>query len=329
MKAHRYIRLAALLLGLALAGCGQDVLDFRNAEVSQGKLYKEGANKPFSGKVTNVPYAQMPTAPWVEMFRLVVATTEEKQLGQYLSKLLCDAEFDQGVLDGDTVCTLRGSDEPIMTLSYEQGSLEGAMKVTSYKVKGVTLAEAVYKGNVLEGELIVNHPETGQLVSSSQWRAGKPHGLQENYSVKTGKLVFKAKYVDGLFDGEVLTYYADGHQLVSKAQFAAGKRHGVVEVYDPDGRMSKREEWVEDRRVNVELWNEKGQSVDYSGRVLSQANESSPDQPAGQTTSAGSLTGCVDGWTAAFRKENGEDALVTMDQLGEWEAWCREGKVRP
>jgi hypothetical protein len=37
----------------------------------------------------------------------------------------------------------------------------------------------------------------------------------------------------------------------------------------------------------------------------------------------------VDGWTAAFRQENGEDAMVTMDQLGEWEAWCKEGKVRP
>jgi antitoxin component YwqK of YwqJK toxin-antitoxin module len=318
-----------LLSALLLAGCLGEVLDFRNAEVSEGKLYKEGANKPFSGKVTNVPYAQMPKAAWMEMFIVVAKTTEEKQLGQYLGKLLCDAEFDQGVLDGDTVCTLRGSDEPFMTLSYEQGSLEGAMKVKSYKVKGVTLVEAVYKGNVLEGELIVNHPETGQRVSTSHWRAGKPHGLQENYSVKTGKLVLKAMYVDGLFDGEVLTYYADGHQLVSKAQFAAGKRHGVVEVYDPDGRMSKREEWVEDRRVNVELWNEKGQSVDYSGRVLSQANGSSSQQAAGQSASAGSLTGCVDGWTAAFRKENGQEAMVTMDQLGEWEAWCKEGKVRP
>ena len=329
MKAHRYTRLAALLLGLALAGCGQEVLDFRNAEVSQGKLYKEGANKPFSGKVTNVPYAQMPKDAWMEMFVVVATTTEEKQLGQYLGKLLCDAEFDQGVLDGDTVCTLRGSDAPFMTLSYEQGSLEGAMKVTSYKVKGVTLAEAVYKSNVLEGELIVNHPETGQRVSTSHWRAGKPHGLLENYSVKTGKLVFKAKYVDGLFDGEVLSYRSDGEQLLNKTHYVAGKRHGQEEDYSLEGQLTKRVQWEDGRMAELELWNEKGQRVDYSGRVLSQANESSSDQPAGQTTSAGSLTGCVDGWTAAFRKENGEDALVTMDQLGEWEAWCREGKVRP
>ncbi len=318
-----------LLSALLLAGCLGEVLDFRNAEVSEGKLYKEGANKPFSGKVTNVPYAQMPTAPWMEMFRLVAATTEEKQLGQYLGKLLCDAEFDQGVLDGDTVCTLRGSDAPFMTLSYEQGSLEGDMKVTSFKVKGVTLAEAVYKGNVLEGELIVNHPETGQRVSSSHWRAGKPHGLQENYSVKTGKLVLKAKYVDGLFDGEVLSYRSDGEQLLNKTHYVAGKRHGVEEDYDLEGQLTKRVQWEDDRRVNIELWNEKGQSVDYSGRVLSQANGSSSEQAAGQSASAGSLTGCVDGWTAAFRKENGEEAMVTMDQLGEWEAWCKEGKVRP
>lgn len=333
MKAHRYTRLAALLLGLALAGCGQDVLDFRNAEVSQGKLYKEGANKPFSGKVTNVPHAQMPKAAWMNIFLIVDKVIEEQQPSYQLGTVLCDAEFDQGLLDGDVVCTLRGLDEPFMTMKYEKGSLEGTMKVASYKTPGVTLAQATYRGGVLDGQLIVNHPDTGALVNSTQWRAGKLHGAEEGYSLKTGKLSHKATYVDGRFDGEFLQYGADGKQVIKKVPFVAGKRHGVEEEYSPEGQLIQRKRWTEDLKDGLfEEWNPQGQLVQTQlwNRGIGDWPIKSPSQQAtGQTASAGSLTGCVDGWTAAFRKENGDDAMVTMDQLGEWEAWCREGKVRP
>ena len=35
---------------------------------------------------------------------------------------------------------------------------------------------------------------------------------------------------------------------------------------------------------------------------------------------------CIDKWTNAYRKEAGADALVRMDMLDEWEAWCKAGK---
>lgn len=34
---------------------------------------------------------------------------------------------------------------------------------------------------------------------------------------------------------------------------------------------------------------------------------------------------CVDAWLVAHRAEVGEDAVVTMDQFGEWERWCAGG----
>jgi hypothetical protein len=38
------------------------------------------------------------------------------------------------------------------------------------------------------------------------------------------------------------------------------------------------------------------------------------------------LDSCVDQWSAAFHKENGEDAMIISDMLDEWETWCKAGK---
>lgn len=36
---------------------------------------------------------------------------------------------------------------------------------------------------------------------------------------------------------------------------------------------------------------------------------------------------CVDKWSAAYRAEAGEGAMVRHDMLSEWEAWCKQGKT--
>jgi antitoxin component YwqK of YwqJK toxin-antitoxin module len=41
------------------------------------------------------------------------------------------------------------------------------------------------------------------------------------------------------------------------------------------------------------------------------------------------LSMCVSTWVTAFRKEQGEDVIVTKDQLDEWQAWCSQGKHAP
>jgi hypothetical protein len=38
---------------------------------------------------------------------------------------------------------------------------------------------------------------------------------------------------------------------------------------------------------------------------------------------------CVDHWVEAYRKDAGEDAVVTQDQLDERDGWCKEGKQAP
>jgi hypothetical protein len=38
---------------------------------------------------------------------------------------------------------------------------------------------------------------------------------------------------------------------------------------------------------------------------------------------------CVGHWVDAYRKDAGEDTVVTQDQLDEWTGWCKEGKQAP
>ena len=38
------------------------------------------------------------------------------------------------------------------------------------------------------------------------------------------------------------------------------------------------------------------------------------------------LAPCIERWISAYRQEMGEEAIVSYDQLGEWEQWCRQGR---
>lgn len=278
-----------LLSAFALAGCFDKVLDFRNAEISNGRLYEQGANEPFSGKVTNVPYFKLPTAPLMTAYTIVSNVTQDGSYrdtffaGRLMTALalggggngglLCDLGFKKGQPDGQASCTLPHSDSPFVTMNFEQGALEGPVKISSLKNGKVTVAEARYKNNAIDGEFIVNHPETGKLLATSNWKAGKLHGPEENYSLATGKLVFKGTYVDGLIDGEAVKYSDEGAEIMRSTY--------------QNGQLV--------------------QNIDH------RANNVSPDM-------------CVDKWIDAYRKEVGQDAIVTNDQLGEWEGWCKEGK---
>lgn len=282
------LRLAAMLLSaFGLSGCFQDTLDFRNAEISNGKLYEAGANEPFSGKVTNIPYFKLPVSPLMTVYTAVSNITQDSRyrttffagglmaaLGQGgNSGLLCDLGFKKGQPDGEARCTLPQSDTPFITMNFEQGGLEGGVSVNSLSDKSITVAEALYKRNALDGELLIYHPETGKRLAVSNWTEGKPNGLEENYSAKTGRLTFRGTYVNGRLDGEAVKYDDDGQEVAK--------------------------------------------SVYQNGQLVQNISPAATGNP---------IDACVVMWTAAFRKKVSEEAVVTMAQLGEWEGWCKEGK---
>ena len=72
------------------------------------------------------------------------------------------------------------------------------------------------------------------------------------------------------------------------------------------------------------------------GRIVAYLKGTGPEAggkaaPALQNISTNSLNqadidSCVDQWSDAFHKKNGEDAMIIADMLDEWGAWCKDGK---
>lgn len=338
------LRLTVVTLSaVVLAGCFGKTLDFRNAEISNGKIYQQGANEPFSGKVTNIPYFKMPTAPLMAVFNVVSNLTQDGSYRETFfagglvaalggggnSRLLCEAEFDKGMPDGKAVCALVGQDAPLITMHYEKASLEGAVKVASLKDKSVTLAEAEFKNNVLEGELVVNNPQTGALLGKSNWQGGRLQGLDEAYSLTTGKLILKANYVQGKLDGEAVVYFEDGEEK-SRETYQNGLLVKAINKIPPMGLDACTEVWKSNWILQQ---SQNGQSTYGSSNHLAEWQEQCyrgklpyGTADSSKATQVSGTNDCVSAWTSAYRKEVGEDALVRSDQLGEWEEWCKQGK---
>jgi hypothetical protein len=108
-------RLAALVaisfaVAAALSGCKSEVLDYRNAQLVNGKVYAGDANTPFSGKVTNVPVSdilnnQPGYQGMMQSSAYVVPEAYRDDLSSMvIHRFLCDAKVTEGILDGDVVC---------------------------------------------------------------------------------------------------------------------------------------------------------------------------------------------------------------------------------
>lgn len=74
----------------------------------------------------------------------------------------------------------------------------------------------------------------------------------------------------------------------------------------------------EDGRIVAYL---KGTGPEVNGKVATPLKNSS----GGSVDQVG-MDNCVDQWSDAFHKQNGEDAMIMADVLDEWEIWCKAGK---
>ncbi len=65
-----------------------------------------------------------------------------------------------------------------------------------------------------------------------------------------------------------------------------------------------------------------------TGPLFGGAASSAPvTVPATASVKATPDEACSSKWVDAFHKENGEDAMITSDQLDEWDQWCAKGRL--
>lgn len=326
MLSTRSFTAAAMLL--VLAGCEQSMLDYRNAELSNGMIYEANENKPFTGLVTNLPGSALPADRAMNNFigrtQSYMTPLERRSHAFNLASVVCDSDVKNGDLTGVTSCYTPNSRTKRFTAVYSESQLDGNAEV--YAADGSTY---IYKGAFRAGEAHGRQEfyklSTGELLERSFAVDGKLDGLHERWDVATGALVYRAEADNGTFIGTAETWRNDGLKL-SETPWVGGMVQGTFRTWDKDtGNLSEESTFVSGvRQGPIKLWRSDG--------TLSSEGIMRPDgilERASASDHVGShppSEDCVDLWIEAFREDVGEEALINNEQLSEWSSWCDNGQ---
>ncbi|WP_369053188.1 toxin-antitoxin system YwqK family antitoxin [Burkholderia gladioli] len=390
-----FLRANTVLLAIAvtsnLAGCKGEVLDYRNAQMVNGKVYASGANEPFSGKLTNAPSAVILGAQ--QGFRTAIRTMERTLPAltlDYISAAgidyfptdvrispaaYCDAQVSNGYLDGKAICKAANSDHTLITMSFTSGQLDGELDSYAPDDSSHLFAKVAFRNGNADGRMEVYSPTTHRLVHTLTWANGVLNGDEEGFDENTGNRVLQASLVDGKYEGKMTGYATDRNMVIYSASYANGLKQGVEDAFDPQtGKPTGHAEYVDGKLDGtVKRWNADGKLIyerdyrngleiqdseavtacldqKYEASAKSNSDEENVDaalhneweatckeeqhstnstvvpSAASASTPSRDADTCVSNWTAAYRRENGADAMVTADQLGEWKLWCKAGK---
>ncbi|WP_230954819.1 toxin-antitoxin system YwqK family antitoxin [Burkholderia gladioli] len=358
---------AVAIAAVLLAGCKGEVLDYRNAQMVNGKVYDGSANEPFSGKLTNVPdrsllieQAGFQLAGKLASIALVDSLPASERNAQsflgrssaeiLLSGAVCDVQIDGGVPDGSAVCKAPQSDLVRIETSFKHGALNGPLKLSGGQNEG-PLLQATFNNGQLDGTEKVYSWTDHKLIHTFPWNNGVASGTEEAFDPNTGAVVKRATFVDGKYEGEVVHYAPDGKQVTLRATYVNGKLNGPYKEWDAGGSLIADKTYSSGVEVGAD-----GSDVGACVNEWDDAYRVVPGRPAfppaelqlqwkiscraGKHPSASdsglpgaAVSGekpapdsCVEAWTAAYRHENGVDAIVTADQLGEWQSRCKAAK---
>lgn len=227
-KNHRSgLVVTSLIAALAVAGCSGNTLDWRNAQVSNGKIYEGDANKPFSGKVTNVPFGTLYSGQGG--YQKIAGTAGSILAVLFGSSLLCDSEVDEGVPDGDVACKQPRSDIVQIKGHFEKGVMAGSFTMYDKSGKNAVL-EVSYKEGQPDGTLKRYAPDTGKLVVEQSLSVGVADGKYKEWDAKTGNLLVEQNFSHGVLDGDLVRKDADGNVL-AKGSYSNGKFTGFESFY--------------------------------------------------------------------------------------------------
>ncbi|KFI05460.1 toxin-antitoxin system YwqK family antitoxin [Massilia sp. BSC265] len=236
--------LASLLL---LAGCG-DTLDFRNAEVSNGAIYAAGSNTPFSGNLTNIPYARLPVAPLGRVIKMTATAggdqaLSEAVLGNAVAAMLgsgnpfvCDVKVSDGALDGAAKCKINGSKSVVFDLAFKQNQIDGDVVMFHPDGKGAKRAEATFVDGKLHGALKIYSADGKIVVNSANFEHGLGEGTEEIRHPRSGSLIRQVNWSGGKQIGKEKSWSEDG-TLLTDLEWNDGKQNGIQKQYDDTGKL--------------------------------------------------------------------------------------------
>ncbi len=283
--AMRKLLPGCMAMALVLVGCSKQVLDYRNVQIVDGKIYPSNiyldgnSNQAFSGTVTNFPVNQLLAGNQQGMVKFLDAVargmlTSNTQDAQFVrtqgpaatARLLlaapsavCTVSVHAGLLDGDADCTVPESQTPSSQMAFDNGTLDG--DITYFDSKGNKLADGAFKDGIPVGKENVYSAETGKVVLKVNWENGGWSGDVQGFDPNSGALTYEVKYVDGKSEGVATTYSPDGKHKIETETFAHGVSNGPLDTYDPvtGAHTSHGTEVNGKLEGQAEVWNAQGQ----------------------------------------------------------------------
>jgi len=332
---------AAALMALTLTGCGDDVLDWRNASVSGGKVYANNENKPFSGSLTNVPENSLPFNnafnDLLVQHNRAMERIKDRQQGFFGRNLVCDTTVEEGLVTGTTSCR-NSSGNVRWKASLAGKSLDGVAEIFDITGKTVITRNEYAKG-VADGKLEVFSPNTGKLIGEYHSKNGKADGEQTAWDEKTGNKISHADTKDGMYVGVQESWSPEG-KLTGVVPYSNGAVDGEVKVWDAEtGKQTALATYVNGQKIG------RATSWDAQGNVLSDGNMNAKGilvpiasaQPAvadleedeWATAVKPANKQCVDEWVTYAHKVDGEDAMIGIESMKDWDSMCSDGQHPP
>ena len=308
----------ALLLAVGLTACGQDVIEFRNAEIVNGKLYRSGEDVPFTGHATNVPFTKIQTDETRDFFMAKdkYASNQTNKYGgngrpdlpDYPAprNFICEGGFEEGAPSGDFECSEEGSENIAFTYEIGGGGISKIILFSRSK-PGFEIISASYKDHKLNGEFVITSSSTEKVLYSAHYVDGRLQGKVEAMNGFTGLLEEKFEY--NAETGEVLleSFHKDG---ITVRERATQQQNGYVTAYsafDERGNETVRGERVNGVMTEVPV----GQNA--QGHVAA-------DEPP---TVEDAVSNCMRDWVDAHNREVGMHSPISDEMMKRWEDGCK------
>lgn len=125
-----------------LFACTESTIEFKHTDLANDTFYAKKTGKPFTGKITNIPYEVFAKQDFLQSFYaynvflmnpMMVDLATNYQRHQQLRPLLCDITVKKGILNGKTDCNYNspyntgkmtvGSTEIAFQANYKDGSI--------------------------------------------------------------------------------------------------------------------------------------------------------------------------------------------------------------
>ncbi|QSY07365.1 hypothetical protein J2A69_02085 [Burkholderia pseudomallei] len=247
---RRSAALAAITLAATmLVGCKGDVLDYRNAQVINGKVYAGKADEPFDGRLTNLPESKLLRAS-PSFFKIAnLIDGVQTNFKERVPAALCAVDIKAGHLDGKAVCKLPESGIVRYEMTFKSGLLEGELHAYAPTQDNVRISSVTFENGLANGEQKIQNIVSKNVVAILHWRQGVKVGVQQDFDPATGNLIGENRTdEEGKTDGEVFAKTPDG-VVYYKARYSHGTKDGVEETFDKTtGKPISRIEWKDGKQ---------------------------------------------------------------------------------